>query len=375
MRSNPCVYPTIDFPIFSTELKVNKSFNRKDASFREIEKEIKKIKYKNPKIIGKDIERRILSIFLDATFLFGPNEYIYKSRKEFFDTILFFVKQNKPISLSLLGFPFKAEVPIKTNRILPDMGEVLVLHKLFFLTQCIKKEYAPGSIITLFTEERFAEFANVNRKNAELYIKGIKVIVKKLGYSKSIRIESLSSVEKFPEFKKVFSKNKATTAHEVKVESGIGYEQYLKSFPSVFRLISVNKISDDILLSIYRTKNPDLLSQNIRSFYRKIEKQTKAATIKYLAYIKTKNDLDFVNKRIGRCLSLTVSPKIGRIGILPIDKNINKLPYHGVSVKNSLTGEWNIRYLCEIKYDNKKYIAVHLKGDYDKQPFFYLLML
>jgi len=31
--------------------------------------------------------------------------------------------------------------------------------------------------------------------------------------------------------------------------------------------------------------------------------------------------------------------------------------------------------VLNLKLDNKKYIAIHLKGDYDKQPFFYLLML
>lgn len=372
MRSNPYVYPSINFPNLLSKAHSKKEMVHRNVNWKNIKQDIKKIKYKTPKVTGKTVEERILSIFLDPCFLFGSRTFINDSKKEFLNTICHFIKLKKPINISLLGFPFKMEVPVKTNRFLPDMGEILVLNKLFFLAECIRKEYPPGVKINIFTEECFAQFAKNNNINAKAYVKNIGTIINKLNYSRVIRTISLSDVEKLPEFKKTFSKNITIITRDIKSKKGKGHKKYKKSFTSVFRIISTKNISDDILLSIYRVKNINFLSKTERFVYQKIAKQTEIATIKYLAYIKTKDDLQFVKKILGTYLPLTVSPKHGRIGILPIRKDVVILPYHGVPVKDVKSGKWDIRYLCEIKYGVGKYEAVYLKKDRDKNPFYYL---
>jgi hypothetical protein len=374
MKSNPYVYPTIDFPNIYSGINISKNNSIKNVSWKNIEQEIKKIKYKNPKVNGKTTEERIFSIFLDKCFLFGPRIFIQKSKSEFINIIHDFVERKKPVNLSLLGFPFKVEVPLKTNRFLPDMGEILALHKLEFLAKCIKREYSPGVKITIFTEEVFAKFAGVNKIKADAYIHGIKSIIKKLNYLNSIKIISLSKIEKNSKFKKVFSENILEISKDIKYKKGTGYEKYKKSFLSVFRLISTKDIIDNILLSIYNSKNINNLSKIEKIIYKKITKKTNEAIIKYLAYIKTKDDLEFIDKTLSIYLPMSVSPKPGRIGILPINKDINILPYHGVPVKDTKSGKWDIKYLCDIKYNKRKYRSIYLNGDNDKQPFYYLLL-
>jgi hypothetical protein len=352
-------------------MDISKKNPRKDIDWKNIKQEINKIKYKNPKIIGKTTAERIFSIFLDECFLFGPSIFIQKSKREFINIINHFIELKKPINLSLLGFPFKIEVPLKTNRFLPDMGEILAIHKLKYLAECIKKEYSPGVKITIFTEEIFAKFIQVKQTRANAYINRIKFIIKKLGYSNAIKIISLSEVEKNSQFKKVFSENILEISMDIKYKKGTGYEKYKKSFNSVFRLIPTKNIPDKILFFIYKTKNNNLLGIE-KVIYKKIIKKTNKAIVKYLAYIKTKDDLKFIDKILGIYLPMSVSPKLGRIGILPISKDINILPYHGVPVKSYKSGEWNIKYLCDIKYGVDKYKEIYLKGDLDSKPFYYL---
>lgn len=371
MKSNPYVYPSMPFPKLRIEQNSKKVFTQSLVSFKDIMNEMGGLQHAKPKVKGKTKEEKIFSIFLDDSIRFGPRKFLLDHKNEFVGIIKEFINEGKPIQCTLLGFPFKVEVPLKTNRMLPDMGEVLVLNKLFFLTQCIASVYEPGAVIMLFTEEAFAPGVNVNITNAGKYAQFVKKMVEKLGYKKNIIVRHLSEVEKFKEFKMVYKKNQDLVRKAVQSKKGVLYEKYCKSSPVIFRIISTKNLNKSDLLAVYNSKDMVDLSNAQKSIYKRISKSLPTTTIDYLAYIKTKDDLNFLVKKFGLQLPLSVSPKPGRLGLLPISEDIHILPYHGVPVRDSKSGKWDIRYLCEVEYDSKKYKKVYLKGDPDKTPFYY----
>lgn len=371
MRSNPHIYPSESFP----KIKItssNKFFLEKIIEWKDVLQEVKNIIHRDIVLIGKTTEEKIFSIFLDTEILFGPRKFLLDRKDFFVEKIKEFTKQAKPIQLTILSFPFKVEVPLKTNRIFPDMGDILQLYRLFYITQKISSLYNPGAIITIFTEEVFAPMANANEHNAQNYAAYLKDIIKNLSYEKNLKTISLSEVEKNNNFASTYKKNKNEIAESINNKKGAPYAVFCKTYPIVFRIVSINNISKSDLLDIYQSKKLTDLNKKQKLIYADMLKDAKNATMDYLAYIKTIEDLNFLKRKMGLYLPLTVSPKPGKVGIIPISKKARILSHHGVPVKNEKTGQWDIRYLCEVEYNKKKYAKVYLEGDKDSAPFYYL---
>lgn len=371
MRSNPHIYPSESFP----KIKItsdNKFFLEKIIEWEDILKEVKDIIQYDIVLTGKTKEEKIFSLFLDTEILFGPRKFLISHKNFFLEKIKEFIKQDKPIQLTILSFPFKVEVPLKTNRVFPDMGEILQLYRLFYITQKISSVYKHGATVTIFTEEIFAPMANANAQNAKNYATYLKSIINKLGYGKNLKTISLSEVEKNSDFSLTYKKNKQEILESINSKKSSSYEIFCKTYPIVFRIVSVKDISKVDLLDIYHSKKIATLNEKQKLIHTSMLNDAKKATVDYLAYIKTLEDLKFLQEKMGSYLPLTVSPKPGKIGIIPISKKARILSHHGIPVKNEKTGEWDIRYLCEIEYNKKKYTKVYLRGDKDIAPFYYL---
>lgn len=367
MKSNPAVFPSKPYPKLKVTNEVNKEFNKKTIDFSLVQKEFNLLTNKLINVNGKNTEERILSIFLSPEVLFGPKKNITDFKEDFLKKILFFTKSKKPIQLTVLGFPFKMEVPLKTNRTLPDMGEVLSLSRLYTITKSISKIYKPGAIVTIFAENSFAEFVQHNQKTANAYVSGLKILIKKLGIDNSIKVEDIGRMKILKDFNQVYSNNLKDVNNQIKDRSGKFYERYLLSKDVIFRLISVKGYDKEVLYNLYASNNQDA---EIAELKKEIENHVEKGAVKYLAYLKSKDDLNYLNRKVGENLSMTVSPKPGKLGILPVGKNIDILPYHGVPLKRK-NKNWEIKYLCELEFNNKIYTKVYLKGDKDKEPFFY----
>ena len=372
MKSNPYVYPSVNFPRLQVADAVSKTFDETRVEMPAIIAELQKIQHPKLNITGATKAEKIFSIFLDVNVLFGPKNFLTQNKKAFLESINYFIEKNIPIQLTMLGFPFKMEVIIKTNRVLPDMGEMLILNKMFFIAKNIASIYKPGAVLTLFTEESFAGIVKNNEENGKKYVASLRSLIKSLGYQDQIKICSLGEVEKDAGFEMTFKKNKTEIAQAVKKEEGIFFEKFSKSCPVLFRVVSASGISRTALFNMYSMKSIDELTDKEKGIYNRLLKTTQTSTVGYLAYLKTKDDLNFLNKKIGVHLPLTVSPKLGRLGVMPIGKKVKILPYHGVPIKNAKTGEWDVKYLCEVEFNSKKYTKVFLKGDKDTQPFYYI---
>lgn len=90
--------------------------------------------------------------------------------------ISYFVTRNKPITMLLVGFPFKSNnVEEKVISTLPDMAERKSLEYLQEIVNEIKKVYSPGAKIMIFCDGiPFAEFLGIPFDQVTLYEKTLK---------------------------------------------------------------------------------------------------------------------------------------------------------------------------------------------------------
>jgi hypothetical protein len=139
VKPNPYVYSSKDFDnLFDKEIKwqiISKEIITKDK----VAEILKNLKQPNVKILGKSIEEKILSIFLDENIRFGDKNLILVKKDYWIDKITYFTTKKLPVRLAILGFPFKMPAKLKTVRTLPDMGELLSLARLLFIANLIKK--------------------------------------------------------------------------------------------------------------------------------------------------------------------------------------------------------------------------------------------
>lgn len=324
-------------------------------------------------ISGKTIDEKIFSIFKHHDVRFGPLVFVTGKGQEWLAKINYFTSKEKPLQYTLLGFPFKMRVPLKTSRTLPDMGEVLSLVRLYRLTQLIGSVYKPGAVITIFTEGGFGASAGIPEKDWKQYDQRLRELVVLLGFDKHIKVKKLSDMEKMKEFKKVFAHQlrlhkKAMKNKDPKFLSKVEAVQ-----SPIFRLINSAKYPVDVLMDVYNDGIPtDTLSPIAKRARLNLERRVQTCICEYFSYLATRDELQFLEKTIPHYLALSVSPKPGRLGIIPIHKTFTVLPYHGVPVLDTNKHTWNLEYLIDIMRDSKhSYRPVHVVDDTDQEPFYY----
>lgn len=378
LKSNPYVYPYVPFKkLEQAFLRIeNDNFikNGKIINLRDIAGILNKIKMPTIKVKGKTVEEKIFSHFLDDNVLFGPREYIEDNRAFWLEKINYFVSRNKKIRFTLLGFPFKMPVPFKTNRTLPDMGEVLILLQLNHLAEQMKKVYLPGVEIVVFTEGGLGKFVGVSDQEGEAYKDFLIFLNKKLGFYKNIKIMDLADMEKEAEFENKFQINlKKMKTDLTKKEAGF-MEKFEGAKPSLLRIINTRKYSERDLAQVYDEKiSDDKVSPAILKIRQMIRKKVEQSLTGYFAYLKTRDDLNYLEKKVPHFLALSVSPKPKRLGIIPVNTWSDKLPYHSVPLYILKNKHFMMEYLVDLKYGNYICEACYLQEDKEKKPFYYIV--
>ena len=374
MKSNQYVYPSLPYKNLNNHKIFDNITGAKTVGFSHIKKIIGSIRYEKVNYRGKNSAEKIFNIFLNSAIIFGPNDYISSHRNMWMEKINYFVEKKKPLQFTLLGFPFKMAVSLKTNRILPDMGELLALARLNELYKIIKKVYKPGIIINIFTEGGFGKFSGISERDWKKYHSELVKYCRKLGWNGHIKIRALADMEKEKNFASVFSGNKANF-EKLYSEKDVDFlKKYDGTFGPVYRLVRSDMYSTEKLLDVYNDDISDIkLDEIARKARREIRQRTEQCIFSYFSYLKTRDDIHYLEKVVPHYLALTVSPKPGRLGIIPIFRHVSILPYHGVTVFNNQKNKWDIKYLIDISRDRlKKYTPVHLEKDSDPAPFYFL---
>ncbi len=374
LKSNKYVYPYTPFANLHNKEFTSKFLKPRTINLNELKSLVNKIQ-RRPEIkaSGKNISEKIFSIFLSEEILFGPSEYLLQNKEGWIRSFDKYISRGEVLQLTILGFPFKIPVPLKTNRKMPDLGEVLSLTRLYHICELINSVYHPGAVITVFTEGVFGRFNGIDKAEYDAYKESLEILVEQLGYGKFIKIVELEKMEnQVEDFEVVFSKKLEANKKKYASNDSDFMKKYNGAKESIYRIANTRDIhiAESVLMDVY---NEDAMnvSNEVKSIREVIASSAHEMLLKYHSYLEVRDDLDYINKVVPDAITLSVSPKENRLGIIPVAKHCLRLPYHSVVVVNSDNSSFTLEYLIDIKRTGGKYTPVHLELDNDKAPFYY----
>ncbi len=372
IKANPYVYPYLPFKDLSNKKIVDNFASSENADIDATRKMLLNQKI-SVNFKEKEIAKKILEIFLHNRVCFGSKDLIKKKYTQWLQQLEFFITQNKKIEFSILGFPFKVPVPLKTNRLLPDLGEFLSLYRLDNLMDLINMVYTPGARATIFTEGVFGGFVGIKKIEGDNYRNYLIKLSAELKL-KNIVIEDLGLLEKYvPNFTEEFEKEKNNMQTLYLNKDSKFMDKYQGTFPSVLRIVNTRKYDLNILMDVYNDNMPDdMLDPEAKEIRDEIKHITHMAIFNYHAYLQVRSKFNALNKYRDGIITMSVSPKENRLGVYPIDSHIERLPYHGVPVWHEKRSEFTIEYLIDIRRSSEKFIKMFLKNDSDDRPFYYI---
>ncbi len=375
IKSNPYVYPYV--PFFDLSKKdFRATFSRKTLPTKDVAKILKALPTLNPKLKGQTTAEKVFSLFLDNEVLFGPKEYVNDAKKEWIKQFNYFITKKRPIQMTILGFPFKMPIPLKTDRTLPDMGELLSLKRLYDITLSIKTVYPPGAIITIVTEGVFGKFNHISKIEYDNYALFLNKMIKEFGFESYLKIVALEDMEKLSKnFKKQFAEKVNTLESQYKNNNSELLKKYNGAKESIYRIVNTKRLKIPIktLMNVY---NEDILEKNLsrkeQVIRKTIEKELHSMLISYLAYLMVRDDLNFIERMVPHAITLSVSPKPNRLGIIPVASHCIRLPYHGVPIYHPGENKFTIEYLIDIVRSASSFRKIYWENDKERKPFFYV---
>lgn len=373
VKANPYVYPYVPFEDLANKHLRDNFTQSQTITWEDLKNLVAEVKSPSPEVFGETVAERILSMFLDENYRFGPKDILEENREKWLSKLEYFLAKNEPVQFTILNFPFKIPVPLKTNRFLPDLGEVLALQRLQVIAENVKSIYTPGAVITCFTEGSFGRFTGVTEEVWRPYHEELAEIIKRLNFD-SVRLVPIVEMEKsVPDFETRFAQRVEELKKLYEEKDSDFMKKYEGTFPSVYRIVSTRDYDLPTLMDVY---NEDLaeavVSPEVQRIREDIKKRTQEAIFKYHAYLMVRDDINYLDKTVPQALSLSVSPKPTRLGIHPISSECNRLPYHGVTVYYPKEALYLVEYLIDIRRRARRYTPVHLEGDKDDNPFYYL---
>lgn len=375
LKSNPYVYPFVPFKNLADKEMKAKFTGPVQISTEELKSLVNDLQADSILVTGSDTAEKIYNFFIHDDVRFGPEEYISANRAQWQEKFNYFISQNKPLQFTILGFPFKMPVTIKTHRRSPDLGEVLALKRLHKITEAIKNFYHPGAIITVITEGVFGRFNTMSVKECDGYKKAIESIITAFGWDDTLRVIALDEMEKLdPNFNSRFEKKVKELEEKYNVKDPEFMKKYEGARESITRIINTRdlKASEETLMDVYNNELvDDQVNEEVHKIRKYIEKQTHSTLLRYHAYLMVRDDLNFLEKTIPHALTLSVSPKPNRLGIIPVHKNCIRLPYHAVPLVNMHEKTFSLEYLIDLKRMNQTFRPYIWTDDNEKTPFFY----
>ncbi len=104
-----------------------------------------------------------------------------------------------------------------------------------------------------------------------------------------------------------------------------------------------------------------------------IRQRAHASIFQYYAYLRVRDDVQYLEKVVPRAVALSVSPEPNRLGVIPVNSECVRLPYHRVPVYDPLRGVFTIEYLIDLQRSPLSYSAVYFKKDKEEKPFYYII--
>lgn len=272
---------------------------------------------------SSSVVQKILALFSSREVRFGSLSHITKARQSLIDQLNRYIKKGKPIEITLLAVPFKTGNPLKVRHTHPDLGECAFLLRLGEICRLVEGTYAPGVRFIVLAEGKcLSGIMGVTRSEAIKYREEHKKLVRELGLKKCIVIKDLFDdvVVKIAGFEEKMQLNKVLIGRKFEGCDVQIVEQVRKTLPTIQSSLNRRNLATKEAAKLYI--NPDL----------PLQQEALDRTFAYLAFHKTRYDTLALEKSFPDALRATLTPRPGRLGIVPVNKETALFPHHGVGV-------------------------------------------
>lgn len=358
------VFPFRPFRNLDRTSPIARIDHRQNVGFDELTPMLEKLAPALPDPSDGDWGSRLIALFSSADVVFGKPEWITDLADEWIEKARPFVEAGEPIEFTILGFPFKAPVPLKTKRTLPDFGELVMLKRLHELALAIGRIHAPGARIHIFAEGAFARMNGMPQADSDAYFKALAEMSERAGFASSLVLHETAAIaDTTPGFQKVWDE----TADMIRNRAAAGDDKTMTALtearPVTFHLNATPGVPEDLLRRAY-LKDPS--AAELRS---ELEKRTDDGVVLYRAFLEARDRVSLLELFAPGALAMTVSPRPGRLGVRPLPLPADVLPYHGIPVWHRGREELTIEYRWDILTSDASFIALHMAADPDAEPF------
>ncbi len=316
---------------------------------------------------GESWQERLIGLCCDPQTVFGRPEWIRDLAAHWIGMAEPFVAAKRPIEFTILGFPFKAPVPLKTRRKLPDFGELVMLRRLHEFALGVGRFHAPGARIHIFAEGAFARVNGMPQSDSDAYFDALVALSEAAGFGETLVLHETSRIaDETPGFLGVWEE----MAEEIRARAKAGDEKTVTALrearPVTFHLCANPGVSEEQLRLAYLG---DPAAAELRA---DLERRSDEGVIRYRAFLEARDKVRLLEDFAPGALGLTVSPRPGRIGVRPLPEPANVLPYHGVPVWNEAEKQLRIEYRWDLITTDREWTGLYLEGDSDREPFLLL---
>lgn len=322
-----------------------------------------------PALAEGSTAERILALFTDPAVLLGPIEHVTGDRERWLQMISSFTEQGAPIEFVAMAFPYKVPNPIKTgSRLAPDAGEALMLRAFSALVEAIEGVYPAGARVTILEEGILGRCQGVDPAEIAAYRAGIARVAEVAGVTRErIAFHSLDDmVQRVPSFEARWYFEQERLRRLWESGDAEMREAYDHVHPGQRTAVPMREYEPE---TIARAFDPEQTASELRYLRDWFETISHRQFFAYRALLNIRDASGYLHDVRPGALKLTVSPKAGNLGVVPINPSTRVLPYHGVPVLEA-SGTWTIDYFGALG-ERGELIALHVDGDADAEPFAY----
>ena len=271
--------------------------------------------------------------------IFGDPTFIPANRAAWLERIGHFTKAGQPIPFVSMAFPYKVPNPLKTERLAPDMGEVLMLRRFAAVLDAVGRVYAPGGVLTILEEGILGRCQGVPPHHRRLHRHRHRH-VRRGGQSERVTfIRSTTWSRASPISRRAGSEQERL--RELWQQSDPAVRDAYDTTTAASRTsVPTIDYDPDVLAAAYDPEQTDSALRYPRDF---IDKVSHRQFFAYRALLSLRDSTGYLHDLRPHALKLTVSPKPENLAVLPVNRWTQVLPYHGVPVLLA-DGRWDIVY-------------------------------
>jgi len=349
--------------------------NSSTTSFNEAINSIADDVFVDKRSINSDLEKSkaILDLFIQFSPVNIPlsgdtySQYEQQIRKAVFNS--------SPVKFVFIALPFKCFMnPLKTNRIVPDLGEVSMFLRMKKISDIVQEMYLPGVVWTILTEgSLYSEIFGIEENIVRIYQDRIRELITILGLENKIMFQELRTVcESNSNFYQTVSVLEKKILEEFEKEDDLPKEYY-PILNTMFQSIDIRKLSVEDLFAYQDCMANAKTIRDIREQWPTFVDQAISFTVKYLALNKARtilgNNGNIVSDIFPDYCYVSLTEKSNRLCFKAVSLESKFLPHHGVPVLKS--GKVAIVPLIDILCKKNRYHSWYTTDDKEHFPFYY----